>query len=172
MAISTKKVKGVIPVLEVIKEKCVNCQKCIAVCPVKFCNDGSGEYVTVNHDMCIGCGHCIEACDKAGHYARKRIDDFEQFHKDLQKGEKIIAIVAPAVAVSFPNQLKKINTLLKNMGVYKVFDVSFGAEITTYEYLKTYKKGSNTTIIAQPCPAIVSYIEVYKPKGNPIGGLI
>lgn len=164
MSASIKEGSRIIPVLEVIKEKCVNCQKCIAVCPVKFCNDGSGEYVTVNHDMCIGCGHCITACEEAGHYARKRIDDFEGFYKDLQRGNKIIAIVAPAVAVSFPNQIRKINTVLRNMGVYKVFDVSFGAEITTYEYLKVYKKGTSTPIIAQPCPAIVSYIEIYKPS--------
>lgn len=79
---------SVIPVVEVVKEKCVNCQKCISVCPVKYCNDGSGDYVTVNPDLCIGCGNCIIACENAGHYARGRLDDLDKFLEALQKKRK------------------------------------------------------------------------------------
>ncbi|SET06893.1 Putative Fe-S cluster [Natronincola peptidivorans] len=158
-----EKGKYIIPVIDVEKEKCVNCQKCIAVCPVKYCNDGSGDFVTINSDFCIGCGHCIIACEDAGHHARKRIDDLPDFLDALNKKQKVVAIIAPAAAVSFPKKLKKVITALKQMGVTAVFDVSLGAEITTYEYLKAYKKGANQPIIAQPCPAIVSYIEIYRP---------
>ena len=38
---------------------CCNCHRCIAVCPVKLCNDGSGDFVTLNPDLCIGCGSCV-----------------------------------------------------------------------------------------------------------------
>ena len=38
-------------VINVDKEKCCNCHRCIAVCPVKLCNDGSGDYVTLNPDL-------------------------------------------------------------------------------------------------------------------------
>lgn len=72
-------------------------------------------------------------------------------------------MIAPAAAVSFPKKFKKLITALKQLGVSAVFDVSLGAEITTYEYVKAYKKGQQQPIIAQPCPAIVSYIEIYKP---------
>ena len=48
------------PVISVDKDKCVNCHKCIAVCPSKYCNDGSGDYVSVDHALCIGCGACIK----------------------------------------------------------------------------------------------------------------
>ena len=50
------------PVISVIKEKCVNCHRCISVCSVKFCNDGSGDFVSINHDLCIGCGNCDSKC--------------------------------------------------------------------------------------------------------------
>ena len=50
------------PVINVDQTKCCNCHRCIAVCPVKLCNDGSGDFVTLNHDLCIGCGACEAAC--------------------------------------------------------------------------------------------------------------
>ena len=93
------------------KEKCINCHKCIAVCPVKYCNDASGEYVKINDDMCIGCGSCISECS---HNARKGVDDFSEFLKALSRKEKIVAIVAPAVASNFPNNYLRINGWIKS----------------------------------------------------------
>ncbi|MCF7947441.1 MAG: 4Fe-4S binding protein [Spirochaetia bacterium] len=42
------------PLIEVVEDKCVNCHRCISVCPVKMCNNGSGDHVEVNHDLCMG----------------------------------------------------------------------------------------------------------------------
>ncbi len=148
-------------VVEVDVSKCVNCHVCISVCPVKYCNDGSGDVVKINHDTCIGCGKCIEACT---HDARYYIDDFKKFTDDIISGEKIVAVSAPAVAGSFPDQYLQLNTFLKELGVSAVFDVSFGAELTIKSYVEYIKKENPQTIIAQPCPAIVNYIELYKPE--------
>ena len=41
-------------VIHVDKDKCINCHACIAVCPVKTCNDGSGAYVNLHAKSCIG----------------------------------------------------------------------------------------------------------------------
>jgi ferredoxin len=49
---------GISRVISIDDDKCVNCHQCIAVCPVKFCNDGSGETVKINENLCIGCGNC------------------------------------------------------------------------------------------------------------------
>lgn len=35
--------KNLKAVISVAPEKCVNCHRCIAVCPSKFCNDASGS---------------------------------------------------------------------------------------------------------------------------------
>ena len=88
-------------VVDVDQEKCTNCHACIAACPVKFCNDGSGDYVEINPDLCIGCGHCISACS---HDARVGIDDLEAFVDATRKGVPLVAIVAPAIAANFPDQ--------------------------------------------------------------------
>ncbi|MDR3173128.1 MAG: methyl-accepting chemotaxis protein [Treponema sp.] len=148
-------------VIRVDDEKCVNCHACIAACPVKYCNNGSGEKVTVNHDLCIGCGNCIHACT---HKARLVVDDSEKFFSALDKREKIIAIVAPAVASNFPGLYLNLNGFLKSLGVAAVFDVSFGAELTVYSYIKYINEKHPSFCIAQPCPAIVSFLEIYHPE--------
>jgi iron only hydrogenase large subunit-like protein len=148
-------------IIDVDSEKCINCHACIDACPVKFCNDGSGDYVEVNQDMCIGCGHCITACS---HEARIGLDDFDAFLQAAKDGVPMVAIVAPAVAANFPNQYLNVNGWLKSLGVRSVFDVSFGAELTVKTYLEHIKQSKPKAIISQPCPAIVTYIQIYKPE--------
>jgi hypothetical protein len=84
--------------------------------------------------------------------------------EDLEKGQEIIAIVAPAIAASFDGTYLKVNGLLKSLGVKAVFDVSFGAELTVKSYLNYMKKAKPATVIAQPCPTLVSFIELYRPE--------
>jgi len=148
-------------VVDVDQEKCTNCHACIAACPVKFCNDGSGDYVEINPDLCIGCGHCISACT---HDARVGIDDLDAFFEATRNGVPLVAIVAPAIAANFPGQYLNVNGWLKNLGVQAVFDVSFGAELTIKSYLEHIKESKPKTVISQPCPAIVTYIQIYRPE--------
>lgn len=148
-------------VIDVDKDKCQNCHACISVCPSKFCNDGSGDYVKINDDLCIGCGQCLHACTWG---ARTIVDDTEQFFYDLKNGVPMVTIVAPAVAASFPTTYLNLNGWLKQQGVSANFDVSFGAELTIKSYLDHIQRNNPKTVIAQPCPAIVSYIELYRPE--------
>ncbi len=148
-------------IIDVDAQKCQNCHACISVCPSKFCNDGSGDHVSINDDLCIGCGQCLNACTWG---ARTIIDDTEKFFNDLRMGIPMVTIVAPAVAASFPNTYLNLNGWLKSQGVSANFDVSFGAELTIKSYLEHVEKNNPKTVIAQPCPAIVSYIELYKPE--------
>jgi iron only hydrogenase large subunit-like protein/ABC-type transporter Mla subunit MlaD len=123
--------------------------------------DGSGKKLLINHDLCIGCGHCIAVCS---HKARKPIDDTERFLEDLRKEKKIVAVAAPAVASVFAGNYLKLNGYLQSLGLEAFFDVSFGAELTVISYLNYIKEKKPRTVIAQPCPAIVSYIEIYHPE--------
>lgn len=148
-------------VVEVDADKCVNCHACVSACPVKFANDASGNYVKVNKDLCIGCGACIKACT---HGARYVVDDLRGFLDAAARQDKIVAISAPAVAASFPNAYLNLNGWLKSIGVEAVFDVSFGAELTVKSYMHHIEENKPKCVIAQPCPAIVSYIEIYKPE--------
>jgi iron only hydrogenase large subunit-like protein/uncharacterized protein YoxC len=149
------------PVIHIDEEKCINCYACITDCPVKLCMDASGDKININHDLCIGCGNCISVCT---HKARTLIDDTPRFFNDLKEGTKMIAIVAPAVASVFSDDFLKLNGWLKSLGVEAFFDVSFGAELTVISYLDYIKANNPRTVIAQPCPAIVTFIEIYHPE--------
>ena len=148
-------------VIQVDDKKCINCYACITGCPVKYCMDGSGEKLKVNPDLCVGCGNCIHVCS---HKARSLIDDTPHFLSDRKRGDKCIAVVAPAVASVFPERFLNLNGWLQSLGIEAFFDVSFGAELTVMSYLDYIKTKNPRTVIAQPCPAIVNYIEIYNPK--------
>lgn len=153
---------GLPEVISVDRTKCQHCLACIRVCPVKLCNIVETDGIVVNSDLCIGCGECIKACAEKGHYARYGVDDFPEFLQDLAAGIPLGVLVAPAAAVNYHPWLPQLLTTLRNLGVRYVFDVSFGAEITTYLYAKALESGVKTPVIAQPCPAVVNYIETYQ----------
>lgn len=142
-------------------EKCTKCLHCVAVCPVKMCNNVLGDYVELDPQLCIGCGSCIKACSQG---ARTGIDDADAFFNDVKRGTPIVAIVAPATIVSFKGMDLQLNGWLKSLGVKAVFDVSFGAELTTKSYIEYIKRNNPDCIISQPCAPIVTFCEIYRPE--------
>ena len=150
-----------------IEENCVGCNKCISVCPAIYANqayevDGHNK-IKVDNSLCIHCGRCLDACD---HDARDFKDDTERFFKDLARGVRISVVAAPAARFNFDNY-RKVFGFLKSAGVNLIYDVSFGADITTWAYLKAITETGADSVVAQPCPAIVNYAEKYKPSMLP-----
>lgn len=146
------------------EEKCAGCNKCLINCPVTGANiaylvEGKNK-IKINSEKCIHCGKCIKVCD---HNARDFRDDTENFFCDLSKGKKLSVLVAPSLMVNF-NEHKKLLGFLKKSGVNFIYDVSFGADISIWAYLKTMSEQKTDTIIAQPCPSIVNYIQKHQPE--------
>lgn len=145
------------------EELCAGCNKCIAKCPTKaniaYVVNGENK-IRVDQHRCIHCGECLEVCD---HNARDFFDDTERFFADLKQGTSISVIAAPAVRFNFANY-RRLFGYLKALGVKLIYDVSFGADITTWAYLKAIKEQQLTSVIAQPCPAIVNYVQKFRPE--------
>ncbi|MDR0222957.1 MAG: methyl-accepting chemotaxis protein [Oscillospiraceae bacterium] len=145
-------------------EKCVGCNRCIGVCPINLTNredrDESGKLViNVRPEYCIDCGQCIRNCKKK---ARLYRDDTEAFIRDLQGGKKMSIIFAPALKTNYPDY-KNLLGYFKGYNIGKIYDTSFGAEITTWAYLNFITRSGASGWISQPCPVAVNLIERYVP---------
>lgn len=149
--------------------KCVACNNCIRVCPAVEANtveqDENGKTrFNINSDKCIRCGACVKICN---HKARDYEDDTDRFWKDLKSGQNIIAISAPAIKVAFDGYWRNVLDALKQNGVKKIYDVSFGADICTWGHIRYIEKHPGAKVISQPCPAIVNYIKKYRHDALP-----
>lgn len=122
--------------LNFTNDNCIGCNKCISSCPVITANNAvnteDGQRIYVDGIKCVACGACFDSCE---HNAREFRDDTERFFEDLQKGERISVLWAPAFAANYPNEYKRILGGLKRLGVNRIISVSFGADITTWGYL-------------------------------------
>ncbi len=146
-------------------DNCVGCNKCISACPVLTANRAVEEKgknkIIVDGSQCISCGACFDAC---AHNARSYHDDTERFFEDLKKGEKISLLLAPAFLANYPREYATVLGGLKKLGVNRIISISFGADITTWGYVKYITEHNFTGGISQPCPAVVGYIEKYLPE--------
>ncbi len=154
------------PKLVTTNDNCIACHHCIAVCPSLLANklikrNDDTQYLEINPDYCVGCGSCIEACN---HKARTFEDDTERFLSDLRRGTAISLLIAPAFFANYPHDGGRILGGLKKLGVKRMVSVGFGADITTWAYIKYITENNFIGGISQPCPAIVDYIEKYVPQ--------
>ena len=151
-------------------ENCIGCNKCIGACPCPGANiaeiDENGKNrIHVNPDKCIGCGSCMDVCD---HNARAFDDDTDRFFADLKAGKKISILLAPAFKANYEKEYESFLGQLKAAGVNHIISISFGADITTWAYIKYITENKFYGGISQPCPAVVGYIEKYMPQLIPM----
>ena len=147
------------------QDLCVGCNKCTRECPIEIANltyrdQNNNIKVKIDNEKCISCGACISVCK---HGARYYLDDIDLFFDDLAKGVPISLIVAPSIRTHYPNW-PKLFTYLKRIGVNKIYDASLGADICTLAHLQYIEQYKPESLIAQPCPAIVSYCEIHQHK--------
>lgn len=153
-------------IINVEEEKCVGCNACVRACPIEDANiaqmgsDGKLRII-IDEEKCIRCGECIRVCS---HGARYFEDDIERFLEDLKKGEEIAVIAAPAIKIAFDGNWRHALQWLRNQGVKKIYDVSYGADICTWAHLRYMKAHPGAKLISQPCAAVVNYIQKHQSK--------
>ncbi len=147
------------------EDRCVGCNKCIAECPVEGANvaylDKNGQSkIRTNQDACILCGSCVDVCD---HGARDYHDDTDDFFEALRNGEQISILAAPSIRYNF-DDYRQLFGYFKTKGVKGFYDVSFGADIATWGYMRSAEIDGRDSFISQACPSIVAYIERHRPE--------
>ena len=158
-------------------DKCIKCGKCAKACSYNAiihmerpcaasCGMdaiGSDEYgrAVINQDKCVACGQCLVSCP-FGAIADK--GQIFQVIQSILKGDKVIAIVAPAFIGQFGKNStpEKFITAMKMLGFHRVVEVAIGADMCTIEeakdFLEKVPKEQNY-MATSCCPAWHSMIE-------------
>ena len=153
------------------RSKCINCGKCIAVCPYHAiirnplpCEDvcpvgaiGKAEdgRVKLDFSKCIYCGKCFRACPFSTIMERSQLINILN---TLKSGRKVVAMVAPSITDQFPGTLEQLFAALKMAGFHDIIEVALGAELTTKseaeEFYERMARGDKL-MTSSCCPAWV-----------------
>ncbi len=140
---------------------CQDCYKCLRQCPVKAIKIEGGSASVIPAE-CIYCGHCVQVCP-AG--AKKVRNDIQLLTDALDKGEKVIASLAPSYISEFPGIKEEVITgALKKIGFMGVSETALGAEIVSRETLKIVQKRHGEVVISSCCPSVVLMINRFYPQ--------
>lgn len=171
--------------VEVDGSQCIDCRNCIEACGVmqninylELKGKGHSQEVvpTENKNIdCIYCGQCALHCPVS---SAQEQAEWQEVEKKINKGKKIIvAQFAPSIRVSIGEEFGlshgkvvtgQVVAGLRALGFDYVFDVNFGADITTMveaeELLERVKEKKTMPMITSCCPAWVKYTEFYHPE--------
>jgi NADH-quinone oxidoreductase subunit G len=172
------------------QDKCILCGDCVRFCDeiqsvgaLGFVNRGSKSVVCpsfgkdLESSECVYCGQCSRVCPTGAITIKSEVKEVWKALSD--KNKKVIVAIAPAVRAAIGEvfgldkengtvSAGKIVTALKTMGFYKVFDVSFTADMTIVEeaneFLERIKEDNNIPLFTSCCPAWVKFVEQYYPE--------
>ncbi|HEY9187796.1 MAG TPA: [FeFe] hydrogenase, group A [Ignavibacteria bacterium] len=168
--------------------KCILCGDCVRACyeiqgigAIDFAFRGADVSVVpafgknLGDVECVDCGQCARVCPTGAITPKSHI---QEVWNALDNEKKyVVAQLAPAVRVAIgeafnltsnENLTGQIVSALKMLGFNKVFDTSFGADLTIIEEANEFKerlaKNENLPLMTSCCPAWVKYAEQYYPE--------
>ncbi|MBR4848379.1 MAG: monomeric [Bacteroidaceae bacterium] len=161
-------------------DKCISCGKCHQVCPyhaiiympvpceeacpVKAISKDEYGVEHIDPKKCIYCGKCLNACPFGAIFDKCEVFDVL---KEIEKGEKVIAMVAPAVLAQFGKPIEQVYGALKALGFSDVVEVAYGAEETIRreaEELKEKIEEGQPFMTTSCCPAYVNLAKKHIPE--------
>ncbi|MFH0956201.1 MAG: [FeFe] hydrogenase, group A, partial [Candidatus Falkowbacteria bacterium] len=185
--------------VEIDGTQCIDCRNCLEACsslqkinylalrgkginqeivPVNETGGFSFIHKKIDKVDCIYCGQCAVYCPVGAAQEQTRWQLVEKALTD--KSKALVAQFAPSIRVSIGEEFGfehgkimsgQVVAALKRLGFNYVFDVNFGADITTIveaeELIQRIKSGGALPMFTACCPSWVKYIEFYRPDLMP-----
>ncbi len=143
------------------KAQCRDCYRCVRMCPVKAIRMQDGQ-AYVEPSRCIACGTCVRECPQGAKSVR---DDVEIARRLVRSGTPVAASLAPSFAAAFPAwQHGRLIAALRQLGFAYVGETAIGAAHVAQATAEIVHRKSNRSHICTACPAVVSYVERYRPQ--------
>ena len=158
---------------------CVSCGKCFESCPFhaivyipipceESCPVGAiskDEYGVehIDESKCIYCGKCMNSCPFGAIFEISQIFDILE---SIRRGEKVVAMVAPAVLSQYDAPKEQVYGAIKAVGFSEIVEVAQGAMITTEKETEEFKErmeSGEPFMTTSCCPAYVEMAEKHVP---------
>jgi len=149
-----------------VYEKCLDCYKCIRMCPMKAIKVVKGQ-AHIMHDRCICCGRCVTNCPT---HAKRYRSDVETVKLLISGNKKVVVSLAPSFVSDLPGWTsEKIIAALKKLGIHAVSETALGADFLSAQIAKDIINSGDKPrlMISSACPAVVAFIKLYKPELAP-----
>ena len=167
--------------------KCILCRRCVAACAnvqgigvIGPNQRGFKAHIASAFEMdladtsCVSCGQCITACPVGALYEKDVTDEVFAAINDPKK--VVIVQTAPAVRTALgepfglpigTNVKGRMAAAIRRLGVDKVFDTDFSADLTIMEeaneFIERVKNGGVLPMITSCSPGWVKFCEHYYP---------
>lgn len=139
---------------------------CERACDLNAISAAADRRAVIDYHKCAQCGACKIACPFGAISDRSYI---VQIIRAIKAGEKVYAIVAPAIVSQFGVKVKiaQVETALRRFGFDALREVAFGADIVTLEETKEFVASvplERAYMTTSCCPAYVQMVKNHLPQ--------
>ena len=171
--------------------KCIMCRRCVAACknvqgvsvigPIERgykVHIGCAFELPLNESPCVGCGQCVVSCPVGALSVKSNEQQVWDAIADPEK--HVVFYTAPSIKATLgegfgmpvgTNVEGKMVSAIRRLGVDKVFNMDFTADLTILEeaneLVERITQGKTLPMFTSCCPGWVKFVEHYYPEMIP-----